>query len=279
MNRAPRLVLAAALALGAGCAGLQDLARSAFEKPSLAFKGASIDALDLEGATVGLRVDLSNPNGFGLDVAKVGWSFDAEGTRVATGEMAGGMKIPAKGVAPLTIPVRVRWKDVPGIVGLFTQRRDSLRYRAAASVGVQTPVGVVELPVTHEDVVKLPGLPSFSVSGLSVRSASFSEVAFDVKVGVKNPNAFPVPPGKLAWSLALGAGAPVARAEGTPTAAVAPNTAGTLTLPVRIDLASAGRAAASLASGGDVRVRLAGTAEIAGLAIPLDLDTVVPARR
>jgi LEA14-like dessication related protein len=282
MDRALRLTFAAgvasALALS-GCAGLQDLARSAFVEPKLDFKGATMDALDLEGATVGLHVDLTNPNGFGLDVARVGWSFDAQGTRVATGDMPGGLKIPASGVAPLTIPVRVRWKDVPGIIGLFTTARDGLRYKAAASVGVNTPIGVVELPLVHEADLRLPQLPSFSVSGLSVRSASLTEVAFDVKVGMKNPNAFPVPAGQLDWSLALGGGAPVARAEGAPTAAVSPGSTGTITLPVRVDLRSAGRAATDLALGGNVRVRMLGTASVAGLDIPLDLDSVVPARR
>jgi len=175
--------------------------------------------------------------------------------------------------------VRVRWKDVPGIIGLFTTARDGLRYKAAASVGVNTPIGVVELPLVHEADLRLPQLPSFSVSGLSVRSASLTEVAFDVKLGMKNPNAFPVPAGQLAWSLALGGGAPVARAEGAPTAAVSPGSTGTITLPVRVDLRSAGRAATDLALGGNVRVRMLGTASVAGLDIPLDLDSVVPARR
>jgi len=282
MRTAPRLaaLAAAVLALStAGCAGLKDLAASAFQKPRLDFKGASIEQLDLEGATIGLAVDLTNPNGFGLDVAKVGWSLDAEGTRVATGDMAGGLAIPSKGTAPLTIPVRVRWKDVPGIVGLFGKGGDGLGYRAAASVGVNTPIGVVELPVSHAGTVKLPALPSFSVQGLAVRGVSLSDVTFDVKVGVKNPNMFPVPAGKLGWSLALGGGAPVARAENAPLAAVGAGQTGTLDLPVRLDFRSAGKAAMDLARGGDVRVKLVGTAEVAGMAFPLDVDTTVPARR
>ena len=283
MRTAPHRWLAvAALALaGAGCAGLKDLAAAAFKKPTLDFRGASVEQLDLEGATIGLRVDLTNPNGFGLDVARVGWSLDAEGTRVATGDMAGGLAIPSNGVAPLTIPVRLRWKDVPGIVGLFTRGTggDGLAYRAAATVGVNTPIGVVELPVSHAGAVKLPALPSFSVQGLSVRGVSLSDVTFDVKVGVKNPNLFPIPSGKLGWSLALGGGAPVARAENAPLAAVAAGHTGTLELPVKVDFRSAGKAAMDVARGGEVRVRLQGTAEVAGMAIPLDVDSTVPARR
>jgi len=285
--RAPRLAAVPTLALLAGCAGLcftgcaglQDLARSAFQEPKLDFRSASVDTLDLEGATIGLHVDLTNPNGFGLDVAKVAWAFDAEGTRVASGDMRGGLRIPSKGVAPLVIPVRVRFRDVPGIVSLFTQKREGLRYKVAGSVGVNTPIGVVELPVTHEATLRLPGLPSFSIEGVSLRGVSLREATFDVHLGVKNPNPFPIPAGKLTWSLALGGGAPVARAEGAPLAGVAAGGRGEIVIPIRLDLLSAGRAAADLARGADVRVRISGSAEVAGISVPLDLDRVVGARR
>ncbi|MFO0582265.1 MAG: LEA type 2 family protein [Anaeromyxobacter sp.] len=282
MRIAPVRLAAAALALAtlAGCAGLKDLAAAAFTKPKLDFKGAVVEGLDLEGATIGLQVDLTNPNGFGLDVARVGWTLDAENTRVATGDMPGGLAIPAKGTAPLTIPVRLRWKDVPGILNLFTSRHaDGLGYKAAATVGVNTPIGVVELPVSHAGTVKLPALPAFSIQGVSVKGVSLSEVTFDVKVGVKNPNMFSIPAGKLGWSLALGGGAPVARAENAPLAGVAAGQTGTIDIPLKLDFRSAGRAAMDVARGGDVRVQMKGTADVAGLPIPLDLDTTVPARR
>jgi LEA14-like dessication related protein len=261
-----------------GCAGLQDLARSAFREPTLTFRNASVDVLDLEGATVALHVDLQNPNGFGLDVAHVGWSLDAEGTRVATGDTPGGLSIPANGTAPLAIPVRVRWRDVPGILGLFRRGEDGLRYAVAATIGVRTPIGVVELPVAHQGRLALPRLPSFSLEGLRVRSVSLAEVAFEVRVGVRNPNAFPVPAGKVGWTLSLGASAPVARAEGVALSAIAARGGADLVFPVRLDLGSAGRAAVDLARGGEVRVRLEGVAELAGLTVPFDLDAVLPAR-
>jgi hypothetical protein len=48
---------------------------------------------------------------------------------------------------------------------------------------------------------------------------------------------------------------------------------------VRLDVASAGRAAADLAKGGDVQVDLTGRALVAGLPLPLELRGKVPARR
>jgi len=271
-------VLAGAIGL-AGCAGLKDLARAAFQEPKLVFRNATVDTLDLEGATIALHVDLQNPNGFGLDVARVGWTFEADGTRVASGEMPGGLVIPANGTAPLAIPVRVQWHDVPGIVGLLRRGDDAIPYRVAGHVGVHTPVGVLDLPVSHEGRLPTPRLPTFALEGLRIQGVSFSEVSFEVKVAAKNPNAFPVPGGRLSWTLALGGGPPVARAEGMTLPPMAPRSSGEILVPVRLDFASAGRAARDLARGEDVRVRLTGEAQVAGLPVPFELDAMVPARR
>ena len=67
----------------ASCAGIQDLARSAVKTPKLTFRSASVQAFDLEGATVAFTWDLENPNAFGVDLARVGWTVDVEGTRIA----------------------------------------------------------------------------------------------------------------------------------------------------------------------------------------------------
>ena len=50
-------------------------------------------------------------------------------------------------------------------------------------------------------------------------------------------------------------------------------------IPVSLDLASAGRAAADLIQGKPVDVRLAGRADVAGLAVPLEVRGRAPAGR
>src|SRR5574338_1612750 len=138
----PLLALTAAAALLSGCAAVNQIAASAFEKPRLTFRAATLQSLDLEAATLGFEFDLENPNGFGLSVARLGYGVEVERTRIATGDLPGGLQIPSAGKAPVTFPVRVRYRDVPGIVSLLTSRRDALGYRLSGSVGVRTPVGV-----------------------------------------------------------------------------------------------------------------------------------------
>lgn len=270
--------IAALLLLVPACAGIQDLARAAFERPRLQFRSAAVDAIDLEGATVALRFDLENPNGFGLDLARVGYGLEVEGTRIATGDLPGGLAIPARGSSPLTIPVRVRFADVPGIVGLLTGGRDAVRYRVSGNVGVKTPVGLVDLPMAHEDRLPLPSLPRFALDGLAIRSTSLTELGLDVKVRVTNPNRFAIPAGRLDYALSM-AGNSVARADGAALNAVAASGTSTVTLPVRINLLRAGVAAAELARGSAVDVALRGEAKVAGIPVPVNVASRLPARR
>jgi LEA14-like dessication related protein len=121
-------------------------------------------------------------------------------------------------------------------------------------------------------------MPRFALEGLSVRSMTLDEVTLGLRLRVRNPNAFALPVGRLDYALALG-GAPVARAQRADLAAVAAGSSAVVEIPLRFDLASAGRAAADLARGGDVDVGLTGTALVGGIPLPLELRAKLPVRR
>lgn len=262
----------------AACAGVQQLARSAVKEPKLTFRSASLEALDMEGATVAFTFDIENPNGFGVDLARIGWTVDVEGTRIAAGEVPGGLQIRASATSPVAFPVRIRFQDVPGIVSLLGSGKDVIQYRLGGTLGVRTPLGIIDLPLSHEDLLRIPSMPRFTLDGISVRSASFTELALDVRLRIRNPNAFALPLGRLDYALAIG-GAHVARAEGAELAGVAGGTSAVVAIPVKLDIVSAGRAAADLARGAEVQVDLSGRAVVGGIPLPVDLRGRVPARR
>lgn len=260
------------------CAGLKDLARAAFQQPKLTFRSASLQSLDLEGATVAFKFDLENPNSVGLDLARAGYAIEIDGTRIVAGDLPAGLAIPANGIAPISFPVRVRFRDVPGVVSLLTNGKEDIPYKLSGTLGVRTPIGIIDLPLSHSDRVRLPKIPQFAVEGLSVKNVSFTSLGLDVRLRVRNPNGFPLPAGALDYSLAVG-GSRVARAEGARIAAVPGGASAVLEIPVRVDLASVGRAATDLVRGGEVLVELNGTAGLGGLPLPLALRARVPARR
>ncbi|HSN92526.1 MAG TPA: LEA type 2 family protein [Anaeromyxobacteraceae bacterium] len=272
MNAKPRIAAAALALLGlSACAELAQVAKAALQPPHLTFESATVEALDLEGATVAFRWRVENPNGFGLDLARLGYRIDIENRRVVDGELPSGLKIPANGAAPLAFPLRVRWADVAGFAAIVS-RRDEIAYRLSGTVGLRSPVGVLDVPLSHEGRLPLPKLPGFSLDGISIRSASLSEIALDVKLKVSNPNRFPVPAGSLDYALEVG-GSAVARADGKALSPVAAGSSTVVAIPVRLSLLGAGMAASQIAAGNPVDVALTGNARIAGIPLPLELRT------
>ena len=269
-------VVVGAMAVLSGCAEVGKIAAAAIDPPKLTFKSADVRAFDLEGVTLGFNVDVENRNPFGLEVARITYGIEVEGTRVLTGDAPGGVSLPAQKKVPLTFTARVRFRDVPGIASL-AGKRDSVRYRLAGSVGVNTPLGILDLPVSHEDTLALPQMPRFALDGLAVRSFSFTRLALDLKLRISNPNAFPLPAGKLDAALSLGSSR-VARVENRTLAAVRGNGSSVVTIPIDLDLAEAGRAAQQLARGAAVPVGIRGEADVAGARLPVDLGSDLKVR-
>jgi LEA14-like dessication related protein len=266
MIRPARLApLLALLALG-GCSLLQSLAGSAFEKPKLTFEAWSAEGLDFDGVTVALRYRVENPNSFGLDLRRLGYKLELEGNQIVEGQLPAGLQIPARQATALSIPVRVRWRDVPGVVGLFTSRRD-IGYRVSGSAGVGSALGVIDLPFQHEARLALPRLPSIRIEGLRVKDSSLSSLALDVRVRIENGNAFPLPVGALTYGLRLGEQDLVSGGS-HPLAAVPPGGHATVSLPVRVNLSGAVGTVQQLLRGAEVRLQ--GLAGFGDVQVPVD---------
>lgn len=158
-GRMRKLALASLLGLlAAGCAGLSDLAHSAFSEPRLTFRSATVQAVDLDGATVAFLFDLTNPNAIGVTLARGGWLLELDGKRAAAGDLPAGLSIPANGTTPISFPVRIRFRDVPGIVSLLASGKADVPYRISGTLGVQTPIGILDVPLSHSDRLRLPRL-------------------------------------------------------------------------------------------------------------------------
>jgi len=272
-----RLPLLSALGLLvlAGCAEVGKLAASMVVPPKLTFRAVNVREFDLEGATLAFDFDVENQNGFGLSVARIGYALEVEGTRL-DGAAPGGLKLPAKAKAPLTLTARLRYKDVPALASMLG-KKDSVRYKLSGNVGVESPIGVLDVPVSHADVLDLPRLPQLALDGVSIRSLSLTRLSLEVRVRMVNPNAFPLPAGRLDAALSLG-GAEVARVENRALSAVASKGSAVAAIPISLDLGEAGRAALDLSRGAPVQVGLRGEAQVAGARLPLSLSQKVSAR-
>jgi len=267
MRRA--LAVSLLLAFVSGCATLRDLAGGAFERPRLTFEAASAEGLDLDGVTLSLRYRIENPNGMGLSVAKLGYALEVEGRQVFSGSLPGGLRIPARGAAPLVIPVRLGFAGLGALVEALVSK-DEVAYRISGSVGLDTPVGLVELPYEHRGTAPVPRPPGVSIESVQLASEGVTRVGIDVRIRVANRNLFPMPAGQLGYSLDV-AGASVVSGQSHAVPAVQAGGSTLLVVPVRLDLLGAGRALAQALSGGPAEVSLRGSASFGWMRLPLDL--------
>jgi len=142
MRMLPQL---AALALLEACTSLGG---AGFRRPDVEFRSAEVRVADLEGATVMCRFRVSNPNPTDLSVARVTWQLAVRGQRLAEGSLPEGVHLPANGSAEIAVPARVQFNDLGGLWSLALSREE-IPYELRGTAGVDSPVGVVDLPFKH----------------------------------------------------------------------------------------------------------------------------------
>lgn len=153
-----RLAVAALLLVSLhGCAFARAVLGGQFQRPSLAFQRIQARGWSLQGVDLDVVFRVKNPNDLGLEVARVDYQFEVEGHRIVRGSPNRGVRIPANGSRDLVFPAQVRFAEVlPAVTAIFT--RDTLRWRATGTLGVETPIGILDYPLTRSGHVEVPDL-------------------------------------------------------------------------------------------------------------------------
>jgi LEA14-like dessication related protein len=205
-RRALLLSLSAALLLP-GCRLLLDLFRAAFTPPALAFKRVELLDVSLGGVTLDTVWQLDNPNGVGLSLATVEYALLVEGRPVLAGAPAQGLQVAPNGSTDLHFPAAVRFAALAGVVETFLTR-DSATWRAEGRLGVQTPVGVVSLPLAKEGTFEVPKLPLVAFGAPRVTGLSLQGATVEFPLTVTNRNSYTLPIEEVTGVVSLG-GAPL----------------------------------------------------------------------
>ncbi len=246
--------------------------------PLVAFEAVKVEGLGFLGADLAFRGRVENPNATPLSVVRVEYALDLEGGRAAQGALDVSLAVAAAdpaagpGLATVPLPVQLRYAAVPGIARVLALEHEA-GYALGGAVTFLTPNGPVRVPFGASGRLVVPRPPRFHVDGIRLRSASHREIALEMRMDVRNPNDFPIPPGRIGCGLHL-QGREVVRADLEIAAPIAGGEAAALVVPIRISVLKAGKAAARLLipfTSVDVAVK--GEAVFGGVPIPLDLAT------
>ncbi len=273
-----RLVIAAALfSLSAsGCALLRNLFSAAFVSPTLTFRSATLADASLSGATLHLTYALKNPNQVGLRLAHVDYTLLVEGKQVVAGSPPNGLQLAPNGVTELTFPASVRFAELaPVLVTFLTQ--DKARFQARGTLGLDTPIGLLKLPLEKEGEFEVPKVPALSLGMPRIASMTFQSASLELPLSLTNRNSYPLPIGAIGGSFTLG-GSAIGTLSSNELGWLQPGETKSLTLPLSFSLANALSAARALQSGSGT-LGFEGQLQSGGVAIPVRLSQLVSFRR
>jgi LEA14-like dessication related protein len=238
------VVLASALS---GCAFLKDLLRDGFTQPTLRFQEARVADVSLGGATIDLLFTIDNPNPIGLSLTKLDYAFFVEGKQLAAGRPSRDLEVPATGSATLSFPASFQFAQVAQAVDALLTK-DVAAYRAQGTIGVGTPLGPIELPLSHEGTFEIPKVPEVELLPVKLSRVSLSGAAFEVGLKLKSKNSYPLPLGALEGQLFVG-GASVGAVRTQKLGLLPAKGTQEVRIPVTVSFLGAAQAAQALQSG------------------------------
>jgi LEA14-like dessication related protein len=237
--RQPAL-LAALVMMISGCAGLGEIV----QEPRLQFKKVTPRAFSLADARFDFDFDVHNPNPLGLRLSQVTYNLALNRHPLVDGTVNEGIALPARGSAPLTLPVRLNFKDLLAAVGDMGSS-PKLPYQLNGKVFV----GPLAIPYDVEGELELPRLPKIELAGVQIRELSLSGARLACQVRMTNRNAIPLDLGKLVYQLQLG-DIQVAAGETAPLAPLKASGTDRLSLDTRIRFREVGMGLLKLLQGG-----------------------------
>jgi len=277
MTRTPARLLLVLAAVATSCATLGQLASGAFQKPTLAYKSASLADVSLSGATLNLVTTVNNPNGVGLSVADLDYRLSIDGHPVATGHPPEGLQIPAHGSADVTLPATFQFTDLGQAVATVLAK-GSAGYKAEGTVGLNTPVGVVRLPVSHQGTFTLPDMPAIALGTPRLTNLAIDHATVELPVTLTAKGSYPVPVQALEAAVSIG-GTRVGEVSARDVGTLEPGKPRTVSLPLTIPFSGAFSAAQAILKGGSVPIALDGHLQSGPAPVPFALKTTAQFRR
>lgn len=117
-----------------GCAGF------AFQEPSAQLVAVAVTGLGIEGGSLRLDLDVTNPNAYELRTVRIAVGVDLAGTHFGDADLPREVVLPARGTTRLEVPVRFTWSGV-GAGARAMLGRGAVRYDLTGTLTLGTPLG------------------------------------------------------------------------------------------------------------------------------------------
>lgn len=271
MRRSAVLVTMTLLAVG--CAQLREFLKTAVKTPSFTFNRLSLDEVSLAGLTLDTVWSLGNPNAVSVSLASVDYALFIEDKQVVAGAPKAGLQLAANASTDLHFPASFKFQDVVAVVDTFLNK-DRATYRAEGSLGVQTPIGVIRLPIVKSGDFEVPKIPNVAFGNPRVSGLSMQGVTLEFPLTVTNRNTFALPVGEVVGQLTL-AGSNVGTLSTGALGALEGKVTKTVTLPLTVNFLSAGTGIFNAVQRGNAQVQFNAKLNSGGVEAPLTVQQLV----
>lgn len=251
------------------CALLTDLAKSAFQKPTVRLKQAQPKDLSLSGMTLDTVWVVDNPNPVGLTLARSDYALFIDDKQVVAGQPPNGISLPAQGRGQLVFPAQVKFADLVPVVQTFLTK-DRATYRVEGTVGINTPLGVLSFPLQAQGDFEVPKVPQVQLQNPKVASLSLTGATIEFPMVVTNRNSFALPVSGLSGSLYIGSSA-VGTVSTGDLGQLGGNATKQVSLPLTVNFLQGASAALSAIQSGRANVRFVAQMQSGGIASPIDV--------
>lgn len=247
------------LALLSGCA-----TQLGALKPEASVRNTTIQSLSFDSVTLGVLVDVANPNRFSIPTGKLDLNLLVDGKQIAQAISEQSISLKAKESTQMMVPVKVPYNSLFNLVKSARDGNEFL-FDVAGSLAVPMPlIGDVSIPLNYSGKAPIPQLPKISISNLSLTDVSFTRLKADLVLKIDNNNKFPLNLDALKMDL---------KADGKSLVTAAPATNSTLKaeqsssihIPLNISTKDAGIALFSaLTSSKEIEWQVDGKGNLAG---------------
>lgn len=220
--------------------------------PTVTFDTLAVDAIDFQGAEVDFVFQVDNPNPLEIDLASFSYDLRLADTPLFDGDNADGFTLEASGASELRLPVALAWEDTWNTVQA-TRGLDDVPFGLSGHFGFDTPAGEVPLPYDESGSFPAVRTPKFRLANLRATRLNLSnplnptaELALDL--GVDNAHGSSLFFDRFDYGVQID-GRPLASGV-VNTFEVDGATEGQLTLPIAVDLLSAGTTIFDVITGG-----------------------------
>lgn len=256
-----------------GCAVLTALLGSMFEKPTLTFQTARLKDVTLSSVVLETVWQVDNPNSVGVSVARSDCRIFVEEKPVAAGGPPAGFTLPANGRGELVFPASVRFGDVLPAAQAMAGR-DRAHYRVEGTVGLDTPIGIIDFVLDYRGEFEVPKLPAVAFGQPRVKALTLAGATLELPLVITNRNGFPLPLEGVTGSLRIG-GASVGTISTGELGTLAANERREVNVPLTLNVLEAGEALRAALEGQSTSVEFQAELLSGGERVPLDVSQVL----